>query len=309
MKISVVMATYNGEQYLIEQLQSLNSQTRQVDEVIICDDCSKDGTVEAIRKYIEENNLHESWHLSVNPINLGYANNFHEAGKNATGDYIFFADQDDIWENNKVEIMTDIMEKHPDCVLLSTDYEPYLSENTEKVPPKDVVDRMSDDGVLEKISLTQRSLYIAALGCCMCVKKSFYDSIEKYWFDGWAQDDRMWKLAQCVDGSYLLHKKLVKHRIHSNNASTYGKYYDKQKRIQHFEEMLKANEQMLSLCEDIGTSQKVKRILHKHIMMMQKRISMLKSRNIFISILLMPYLRFYERKKSYILEMYLAMKC
>lgn len=302
------MATYNGEKYIIEQLQSLNDQTRKADEVIICDDCSKDNTVGLVKKYIEENNLEEEWHIYINQNNLGYANNFYESVKRATGDCIFFADQDDVWDKEKIEIMSDIMERHPDCVLLSTDYEPYLSEDTNKVPPKDVVDRMSDDGVLEKISLTQRSLYIAALGCCMCVKKSFYDSIEKYWFDGWAQDDRMWKMAQCAEGSYLLHKKLVKHRIHSNNASTYGKYHDKQKRIQHFEEMLKANEQMLSLCEDIGTSKKAKRILHKHIKMMGKRIKMLQSKNIFISILLIPYLRLYERKKSFILEMYLAIK-
>ena len=52
MKISVVMATYNGERFLREQLDSIRNQTRQADELIICDDGSTDGTVELVRKYI-----------------------------------------------------------------------------------------------------------------------------------------------------------------------------------------------------------------------------------------------------------------
>ena len=48
MRLSVAMCTYNGEQYIWEQLMSIRNQTLQVDEIIICDDCSKDDTVEII---------------------------------------------------------------------------------------------------------------------------------------------------------------------------------------------------------------------------------------------------------------------
>ena len=48
-KISVVMTTYNGEKYLLEQLESLRNQTLEIDEVIIMDDCSKDETPKRIR--------------------------------------------------------------------------------------------------------------------------------------------------------------------------------------------------------------------------------------------------------------------
>ena len=44
MKISVAMCTYNGETYILEQLKSIINQTKQVDEIIICDDCSSDQT-------------------------------------------------------------------------------------------------------------------------------------------------------------------------------------------------------------------------------------------------------------------------
>ena len=50
MKISVALCTYNGQQFIDEQLDSIFTQTFPVDEVIICDDCSNDNTVQIIQK-------------------------------------------------------------------------------------------------------------------------------------------------------------------------------------------------------------------------------------------------------------------
>ena len=72
MTTSVVLATYNGEEYIIEQLKSILHQTQKVDEVIICDDISSDRTVSLIREFIEENNLEKTWTLYVNEVNKGY---------------------------------------------------------------------------------------------------------------------------------------------------------------------------------------------------------------------------------------------
>ena len=57
MKVSVVMATYNGEKYIKEQLDSICNQTYQIDEIIICDDKSTDNTVELIENYILSNSF------------------------------------------------------------------------------------------------------------------------------------------------------------------------------------------------------------------------------------------------------------
>ena len=59
---SVVMATYNGEKNILEQLDSLLSQTKKINEVLICDDCSTDNTVDIISSFIEKNNLSSTWH-------------------------------------------------------------------------------------------------------------------------------------------------------------------------------------------------------------------------------------------------------
>jgi glycosyltransferase involved in cell wall biosynthesis len=98
--ITVCMASFNGEKYIKEQIYSILNQLGNEDELIISDDGSTDNTLEIIKeiediriKLYKNNNIH------------GYAHNFENALKQASGDYIFFSDQDDIWLPNKVEIM------------------------------------------------------------------------------------------------------------------------------------------------------------------------------------------------------------
>ena len=61
-KISVAMTTYNGSKYIIKQLDSLKNQSRKIDELVICDDCSTDNTVELVNDNIKSNNL-EGWKM------------------------------------------------------------------------------------------------------------------------------------------------------------------------------------------------------------------------------------------------------
>ena len=304
MNISVVMATYNGAKYIREQLDSIRNQSVPADEVIICDDCSTDNTVEVIGNYIKSHRLDEKWKVYRNESNLGYANNFNKAAGLASGRFLMFSDQDDIWLKDKIKISLKIMEEYSDCQVLCTDYEPFMDGENAPRPPKDILKRMPNDKTLEKVLLDKKSVYIRALGCCMCVRKTFFRDIERYWFEGWAQDDRMWRLSQCVDGCYLLHSNLVRHRIHNNNTSTYGKYHTVEKRVQLFSNMQKANRQMLRML----TVEKKKReisIMKKHLKMMTLRIEMLTNKKLINIICLIPYMGYYERKKSFLVEMYL----
>lgn len=307
MNISVVMATYNGEKYMEEQLDSIRMQTLQPDEVILCDDCSTDYTVEIAEKYIAKYHLQEKWKIIVNDKNLGYANNFNKAAEMASGDIIFFADQDDLWALEKIQKMFDIMKEHPRCQVLCTDYEPFSNDVRAPKPPRRILKQMRNDGSLEKVSLDKKSIYLRTLGCCMCVRKSFYMAIQKYWFDGWAQDDRMWRLAQCVDGCYLLHTSLVKHRLHGNNTSTYGKYHTKEKRIKLFQDKQKANEQMEFMLSDCGANNSQIQLIVNHIEMMKFRIGLLENRNLKYALKLVKYLPYYETAKSMGVEALIAL--
>ena len=100
--ISIAMATYNGEKYLREQLDSILSQTITDWELIVCDDCSKDTTVGILKSYQRKDGRVK---IFVNEKNLGFKKNFEKAIGLCSGDYIALADQDDIWHDNHLEVL------------------------------------------------------------------------------------------------------------------------------------------------------------------------------------------------------------
>ncbi|MCS6209210.1 glycosyltransferase family 2 protein [Shewanella baltica] len=101
MKVSVCMATFNGEMFIQQQLVSILSQISENDEVVISDDSSND-TTEEIVKNINDPRVR----FLYNKYERGYTKNFENALKHCTGDIIFLADQDDVWLPGKVESMT-----------------------------------------------------------------------------------------------------------------------------------------------------------------------------------------------------------
>lgn len=99
--ISVAMATYNGEKFIKEQLESIFCQTIQPQEIIICDDCSSDRTIEIIESL--NNPLIKVY---KNSMKVGVVENFKKAvSLTMNGNFIALSDQDDVWFNNKLEIL------------------------------------------------------------------------------------------------------------------------------------------------------------------------------------------------------------
>ena len=116
---SVAMCTYNGEKYIKEQLQSIINQTMKPDEIVICDDCSKDATVRIINETLK--NWTGLWRLIINEKNLGFQKNFQKAMSLCNGDIIYLSDQDDVWDLKKMEIMNQTFREHPRAVLVFHD--------------------------------------------------------------------------------------------------------------------------------------------------------------------------------------------
>jgi glycosyltransferase involved in cell wall biosynthesis len=96
------MATYNGEKYVEEQINSILSSNYQDLELFIYDDGSKDNTVSILHNY--ENQYPDKVHVYQNESNLGHLMNFMHALSATTADYVMFSDQDDVWNSNKVAI-------------------------------------------------------------------------------------------------------------------------------------------------------------------------------------------------------------
>ena len=121
MKISIALATYNGSQYLAEQLQSYLDQDRMPDELVISDDCSTDETCNLIEKFSESAPF--DVRFIRQPKQLGYVANFDCALGMATGDLIFLSDQDDVWLPQKISELCEFIEKKPDFLLILNDAE------------------------------------------------------------------------------------------------------------------------------------------------------------------------------------------
>ena len=101
--ISVAIAAYNGEEFISAQLDSILNQTVEVTEIVICDDNSTDKTWDIVQSYREK--YPELFKIFRNDKNSGCSGNFEKALFCCSGDIIFLADQDDVWQENKVEKM------------------------------------------------------------------------------------------------------------------------------------------------------------------------------------------------------------
>ncbi len=112
--ISVAIATYNGEKYLREQLDSIYNQSHKDIEVVVSDDCSYDSTAQILEEYRVEHCL--DYH--VNKKNIGFVKNFEKAILHCSGDYIALSDQDDIWMPDKLEIL---LSEIDNCFLIYSD--------------------------------------------------------------------------------------------------------------------------------------------------------------------------------------------
>ena len=103
MKISVAMATYNGERFIADQLESLAAQWRLPDELVISDDCSTDRTLEIVERFAESAPFPVV--VNRNERTLGYGDNFLRAAQLCRGDWISFCDQDDVWLSRKLAVI------------------------------------------------------------------------------------------------------------------------------------------------------------------------------------------------------------
>lgn len=121
-RLSIVVCTYNGAAYLQAQLDSLLTQTRLPDEIVIGDDGSIDATLSISQEFAERaRHVGVQVQLRRNPHNLGYVRNFSAGLRQAEGDLVFLCDQDDVWRPDKLARMAARFEDDPQLLLLHSD--------------------------------------------------------------------------------------------------------------------------------------------------------------------------------------------
>lgn len=308
MRISVAMATCNGARFITEQLDSIRGQSLPVDQVILRDDGSEDQTVEIVREYLETYGLAPAWRITQNAKRLGYGENFRTAVEETDGDYVFFCDQDDIWEPDRVELMIRQMENHKGILVLGSEFVPFTVDSDAPAVSRRVLKSFRGDGSLEHVEWSPAHVFIGSEGCTMCLRREFLEETKAYWYPGWAHDEYAWKLALCLDGCYILHSVTLRRRMHSGNVSK-RKMRDLDKRIVFFRELQKSHEMTLRFAEDKGMSGEAKELLRRNIRATALRIELMEQRRLWNIIpLIWKYRDCYHSKKSLPVEFAMAVR-
>jgi len=208
MKISVCMATYNGEKYIARQLASILTQLDINDEVIITDDSSTDNTVEVIEslnderlKLFKKNNYHSATY------------NFENALRKASGDLIFLSDQDDIWIQNKVSTILKYLKEFDlvvhDCIVIDEDCN-VLNDSYFKI-------------VNSKKGFFKNIMKNSYLGCCMAFKRNILEKCLPFPKNLIAHDIWIGLISDMIGKTLFLDSKLILYRRHTSTFTYAGR--------------------------------------------------------------------------------------
>lgn len=218
--ISVCIATYNGGKYIEEQLTSILCQLGNNDEVIISDDGSIDSTLDIISA-LNDARIKVFHHQKEQiPVRFRFdytTRNFNHAIQLAKGDYIFLADQDDVWLPRKVEITMEVLHRADiaisDCKVTDGDL--------------NVVMESRFGGRKQSVGLLHNTINPGNPGCCMAFTKRVVDKIMPIPPYGVAQDVWFAVLGSMYFPVEYIYEPLILFRRHDGNvSSSMGKSHD-----------------------------------------------------------------------------------
>jgi len=203
--ISVCIATYNGSKFIEQQLRSILNQLEQNDEVIVSDDGSDDDTL-AIVKGMADGRIK----TIRNKRQHSPMSNFENALRAAKGNYIFLADQDDVWREDKVSVCMKWLKTY-DCVISDaamTDAELNITDN-------------SYFNVHGTRSSRLYNLFIknGYMGCCMAFTRRVLDAALPFPSNVALHDIWIGNVAAFKFSVKFIPEKLVLYRCHKTNSS------------------------------------------------------------------------------------------
>lgn len=209
MKISVCLASYNGEKYIVEQVRSILRQLSEVDELIISDDKSTDYTIDYVQSLNDKRIK-----IYFNEGERGYTKNFENALRHATGDVIFLSDQDDVWVEGKVIA---VLEKLKTADLVVTNAE-IVDSQLDQLHPSHFELNKVKSGFWTNFYKTR---YI---GACMAFKKEILDKVLPFPSNQTlcAHDYWITIIGEAYYNVALVETTYLKYRRHGENASTGG---------------------------------------------------------------------------------------
>ncbi len=204
--VAVVMATFNGEAYVEEQLRSILDQSRRPDILVISDDGSMDATLRLCEATLAQSGL--PYNIEVNSHRLGYAENFRQAALSVNANWILFSDQDDSWMPDKIETLLK-QASESNALVFVHDLE-FCDENLQPL-----------EGTLEeRLAAASKTPDSFEKGCCMMARGDFTRFCLALMPPGESHDSWLSKAALYIDRRvFLLGRRLIRHRVHSGQVS------------------------------------------------------------------------------------------
>lgn len=203
--VSVCIATFNGEKFISEQIMSILKQIGTEDEIIVSDDGSTDNTIQII-KNIGDDRIR----LINGPRRHSPIFNFENAIRNAKGEYIFLADQDDVWIDGKLKTFMHYLQTNA-CVI------------SDNIVVNGNLDKTSDSFYC--INRTHKGRFYnllvknGYLGCCMAFQRKILEYALPFPKDIPMHDIWIGNVSAFYFNVKFIPEKLILFRRHGNNAS------------------------------------------------------------------------------------------
>lgn len=214
---SIVLPVYNGGKYLKEFLASLENQTYRPLQIIIGDDCSSDNSLEICEIWKKENEKIDFKIILVkHKKNIGLSQNISKLVEYVKGDYIFLADQDDVWLKEKVERQVQYLESNPHCVICLCD-RAIANERLEIIKKSNYAYLGYTIKTMDfKQVIRHRSAYAAN---CMAIRNNNINKIFNIPVNAVSHDTFITMMAASYGTIDFLYDALLLYRIHGKNIS------------------------------------------------------------------------------------------
>lgn len=213
-KIEILLATYNGEKYVGEQIDSIINQTYNNWELLIRDDNSKDRTLEILKEYEKKDKRIKV--IEDKKGNLGFVKNFEELLNNSKEDWVMFSDQDDYWLENKIEKYVAILNTSSEDILKK----PMLIHSNSFICD-DNLEIIKDEFINSKIAnkYNEDDFYFAYFvqGSTVLINRAIIDLALPFSKNVTVHDRYFHLLAEFLGKRIFINESLIKYRQHSNN--------------------------------------------------------------------------------------------